>query len=304
MSITKIKLRRGTLSSLNAIQLDNGEVGVTTDTKEMYVGMNGSNYNMSKNRNTIVPINRNEKEGSVGHFTRVSGTGTLSYDSTESVSGTGCFKISGNGTWVINSLHSISSGSGLSGRIVLKGIANISVGCRFYDSAKNLITPSIVAQSAFVMNNITGTSNFVPYKGNTKFEGTVANTMPSGSRFAQAYITISGNSGTVKFDEFDIFDMNPSVGVEPTQFLSGTSINWASGNTFSTSISSNTNFSFMNQQNGQVIVVRVINTSSSTLTLGWPGGLIGADTVLRPNKTKVYTFFAIGSDIYSSALEF
>lgn len=299
---TKIKLRRGLLADLQNIQLDDGELGVTTDTKELYVGVGGVNNNLFVPRETIVPINYNNKASGVGLFSRISGTGTLSYDPSESTTGVGCFAITGNGTWVINNLYAASPSTGLGGKIIVKGTATFNVGCQFYTSSGTYITPTLPVQNSFIMSG-NSIASFIIHEGNTKYEGTVANTMPAGTKLAQPFITITGNAGTVKFDEFDIYRLNSSVGVEPTQNMSGTLIDWSTGNVFSKSIASNTTFTFSNYQDGQVIAFRLINSSASTLTITWPT-MSGADTVLYANKTKVYTLFVIGSTIYSSALEF
>lgn len=203
---TKIKIRRGPLSDLKTIQLDDGELGVTTDTKELYVGVSGINNSVSKLRKELVPIDYNNKQNGVGFFKRISGTGTLSYDSSESAMGAGCFSITGNGTWVIDDFGAIAPLYGIGGQIVAKGVANYVVGCEFYDASGNLLAGTNV-QNNFIMDNIIGTSVFELHENYVKTEGSGINTMPVGARFARPFITISGNSGVVKFDHFDVYHL-------------------------------------------------------------------------------------------------
>lgn len=210
---TKIKIRRGPVADLKTIQLDDGELGITTDTKELYVGVSGSNTYVSPLRKTLVPIDYNNKSSALGFFRRISGTGTMSYDPSESMMGVGCFTITGNGSWVIESplasnynKFAVSPYFGIGGRIGVKGVAQFDVGCEFYNNAGGAIGAATIQQS-FIASGVVGTGAFTMHEGYVKGESTVVNTMPVNARLIRPFIVISGNLGTVKFDFFDIYHL-------------------------------------------------------------------------------------------------
>lgn len=212
MITTKIKIRRGPLAALRQIQLDLGEMGVTTDTKELYVGVGGINHPVSVPKKSIIPIDWNNKENAVNYFIRTSGDGEISFDPSESMMGVGCFSVTGNGTWEIlpalaaKNMFAVCSYFGIGGRIAIKGIAKFDVGCKFYDNSGTYIAPSVTSQNSFVVS-ANGTASFAMLEGYVKNEGIVANTMPVGSRLAMPFITISNNLGVAKFDYFDIYNL-------------------------------------------------------------------------------------------------
>lgn len=209
---TKIKIRRGPIADLDQIQLDDGEMGVTTDTKELYIGIGGVNNPVSVPKGGIIPVDWNNKYNALSCFKRIAGTGTIGYDATESMVGVGCFTITGNGTWVVEppvstyNSFAISSYFGLGGRIAVKGVATFEVGCTFYNGSGVYLAPTVAAQNSFVINGV-GTSTFTMHENYVKNEGIVANTMPVGSKLAKPYITISNSLGTVKFDYFNIYHL-------------------------------------------------------------------------------------------------
>ncbi len=205
---TKIKIRRGPISDLKNIQLDDGEMGVTSDTRELYFGMSGGLNPIDKMRKQLVPVDYNNKAQGLGFFKRTSGTGTLSYDPTESSMGSGCFSITGNGTWSIDSLYAISPLFGIGGNVVIKGTAAFNIGCQFFDINKTLIGSVTTAQQNFLANNIVGGPAFSLRENYLKSEGVGVNNLPMGARHAKPFITISGNSGTIKFDHFDIYQLS------------------------------------------------------------------------------------------------
>jgi len=89
-----------------------------------------------------------------------------------------------------------------------------------------------------------------------------------------------------------------------TTILSSPAIDWDVNINFSLAISANTTFTFSNAEDGQTMVIKVINSSASALTLAWPVEAVGASTSISANKTKVFTFIKLGSVIYSSSMEF
>lgn len=209
---TKIKIRRGPVADLKTIQLDDGELGITTDTKELYVGVAGINNPISILRKTIIPIDWNNKANALGYFKKISGTGTIGYDPNNSVMGVGSFTVTGNGTWVIESplspydYFAVCPTFGIGGRIAVSGVASFAVGCEFYDNAGGYLPPTVSSQNWFIINAV-GTGPFVMHEGYVKGESTIANTMPVNTRLARPIISVSGNLGTVKFDFFDIYHL-------------------------------------------------------------------------------------------------
>lgn len=206
MTTTKIKNRRGPIADLKLIQLDDGEIGVTMDTKEMYVGISGVNVPVEKIRKSLVPVDYNNKINGTGFFRRTAGTGTLAYDATESAMGKGCFSITGNGTWVVDNILAIAPLYGIGGQVVIKGIAAFSVGVQYFDANGTVITGT-TAQTNFVANSVVGSASFALLENYVKFEGAGNNNVPAGARHARPFITVSGNSGTVKFDHMDVYQL-------------------------------------------------------------------------------------------------
>lgn len=199
----KIKLRSGTLAELNSIYLDNAEVGFTTDTKELFVGSGGINYPISRQYGLLVPIDYSIKSSFANIFKKTSGVGTLSYSTYSGIIGTGSFKISGNGTWVVDRLTAISPLTGIGGQVSIKGLASFNIGCTFYDETQTLISTSS-SQQNFLANGITGTGSFAQYTNWLRFEGSGANNIPTNAKYAKPFITVSSNSGSVYFDDFVI----------------------------------------------------------------------------------------------------
>ena len=90
----------------------------------------------------------------------------------------------------------------------------------------------------------------------------------------------------------------------PTVSLSGTAIDWSQGNIFSKTTSVGFTFSFTNNTDGRTIVIQLINSTGSNIAVAWPGSIIGAYTSLTASKTAIITLIKVGSNTYSSALEF
>ena len=105
-----------------------------------------------------------------------------------------------------------------------------------------------------------------------------------------------------------VLDLQSRVGVleliPSTQAIGALDVNWALANQFSKSISANSTFTFSNNQDGKIIVVRLINSSASALTLTWPASVLGAITTLTASKTGVYTFIQFGTNIYMTGSEY
>lgn len=90
------------------------------------------------------------------------------------------------------------------------------------------------------------------------------------------------------------------------QAISGTSIDWATGNVFTKTLSANTTFTFSNQSSGQTIVVRITNTASN-YTVTWPGSVLWSGGTAPVQtigaKSDVYTFIHDGTSIYGSVVQ-
>ncbi|HSG60840.1 MAG TPA: hypothetical protein VLA24_05325, partial [Pseudomonadales bacterium] len=84
--------------------------------------------------------------------------------------------------------------------------------------------------------------------------------------------------------------------------IAASAIDWATGTSFSKTLSANTTFTFANTVSGQAITVAVTNTASNYTvtwpTVKWPNDLVPAQSIGA--KTDVYTFKNIGGVIYGS----
>lgn len=90
--------------------------------------------------------------------------------------------------------------------------------------------------------------------------------------------------------------------------IAASAIDWATGATFSKTLSASTTFTFSNSLPGQEIRVAITNTVAnytvtwpSSPTLKWSGGIAPVQTVGA--KTDVYTFVNIGGVIYGSVVQ-
>ena len=90
--------------------------------------------------------------------------------------------------------------------------------------------------------------------------------------------------------------------------IAASAIDWATGASFSKTLSASTTFTFSNSLPGQEIRVAITNTVAnytvtwpSSPTLKWSGGVAPVQTVGA--KTDVYTFVNIGGVIYGSAVQ-
>jgi hypothetical protein len=75
-------------------------------------------------------------------------------------------------------------------------------------------------------------------------------------------------------------------------------VDWSQGNVFSHSISANTTYSFLNNTDGRTIVLKISNTSGSSVTLTWPANTIGTDTTIAASTTKVFSLVQVGVNTY------
>lgn len=87
-----------------------------------------------------------------------------------------------------------------------------------------------------------------------------------------------------------------------TKVLTSGSIDWSLSNQFSHSISTNQTYSFLNNDDGRAIVIKIQNTSSSSVTITWPVGITNPDTVIPPLSTKLFTIAKFGTNTYMNSM--
>ena len=90
--------------------------------------------------------------------------------------------------------------------------------------------------------------------------------------------------------------------------IAAAAIDWATGASFSKTLSASTTFTFANSLPGQEIRVAITNTVANytvawpaSPTLKWSGGSAPTQTIGA--KTDVYTFVNIGGVIYGSVVQ-
>lgn len=207
----KIKIRGGLLSELRSITLDIRETGVTTDTKEFFVGSTDGNKNLVDRSQIYMPVNYSDKESGVNFFKNTSGLAVISYDPSESAMGKGCFSVPVNGgTFELERFYPVSPLFGIGGHIAIKGIGLFEVGVDFYDADFNPI-PATSAQQNFLVDSVVGGTSFGAYKNYLIDEGVGDNNFPVGTRFIKPRVTVTSNATPVKFDSFIIYPSSFSI---------------------------------------------------------------------------------------------
>lgn len=92
--------------------------------------------------------------------------------------------------------------------------------------------------------------------------------------------------------------------LQSTDAISGTSIDWSTGNTFSKTLAANTTFTFTGATAGQWITVKATNSGTSYTvtwpTVTWQGGVIPTMTA---SKTDFYTFYYDGTTYFGTATQ-
>ncbi len=217
MSVSKIKLRRGTLEELGSITLEIGEAGLTLDTKEIFYGTNEGNSNPVDRGNVLMPTNWSDKTSVDKFWARESGgPSDPVYDPTDSQIGKGSllFPTGTSGVWLLERFYPVSPLVGIGGYFCIKGQGTFDIGVNFYDSNFNLLAaPGGTAQSNF-MGTFSGTaSNWTMYKGYLQGEGGVWDaitnrSMPTNTRFIKPRITIISNDNA-RVDAFSLFPSSP-----------------------------------------------------------------------------------------------
>jgi hypothetical protein len=180
---------------------------------------------------TLTPINWANKQASLNFWRRVSGSGTLSFDSSSTTAmGFGTYSITGTGIWeaTIDTIN-VSDGSlsnvharshfpasptqGIGGIAQVRvngGTGTIRIGCRFYDKDLNYITPA-ANQEYWLLNSTTFTATTFAngyFQNLCRDEGSSVSQFPANARFVRAVIAVDVNPGTVWFDNFSLFSLN------------------------------------------------------------------------------------------------
>lgn len=133
---------------------------------------------------------------------------TLNSGATDSAVGVGLFEMTGDGTITTHKYLPISPNLGVGGHICMNctGTANAFVGMNLYDASFNFIQTNW-----FVLNNsaLSTSSLVTQYFHNMAVGiGAGAERFPTNARFMKPVINISGNTGTVRWDLFDIQPLN------------------------------------------------------------------------------------------------
>ena len=83
--------------------------------------------------------------------------------------------------------------------------------------------------------------------------------------------------------------------------ISALDVNWSSGDTFYKLISTSSTFTFSNTINGKTVSVILKNTSSSSITVTFPVGILTTgtlNTTIQASKENIYTFIKSNDKLY------
>lgn len=204
----RILLRRGALANIPT--LSEGEPGFTTDTQELFVGSSSGNHRVLSPVYNLMytPFDYSDKASSLLYWERVSGTGTMSYESSDSVIGTGCWQVSGTGVWAVNFSIPCNPTLGMGGVAYVRqatGTGTFSLGYRTYNSSGTEIVFSTA--NNFLANAVASAASWTQYRSHEIGEGTGANQIPSGTRFVRARFDVSANTGTIRLDHLLIMPL-------------------------------------------------------------------------------------------------
>lgn len=220
--------------------------------------------------------------------------------------------IDGSG-YLLTTLASTSSQTGLATTIIIQN---------------NLTTTGIVTGFFYPLNSnpsgyISGfnsgiyitsgqTGQFYP-SSNTSFYATSGNLASTGSILYNDIVSVSTslNSDITNLTITGQTLYNNITGLSgslyPASLNYNISINWAASNTFYTILTGNSNFSFINQRDGQMITVSVSNTGNAGYVSTWPANLKWSlqtpPTQTSGNFTDIYTFLNITGATYGSAIQ-
>lgn len=172
----------------------------------------------------LSPINWAHKEAGMSFWNRLSGTGTLSYDTSNiSAMGYGSFAITGTGVWELNttglsggtlpetirSHYPVSPLQGMGGVAQFRvngGTGSLRFGTNFYTRDLVALTPA-AGQDWWLFNTTTTSTTFAYAQNICRTEGTAVGTLPTNTRFIRAKIEIVTNPGTIWIDNFTVYPL-------------------------------------------------------------------------------------------------
>lgn len=171
----------------------------------------------------LSPINWAHKEAGAGFWNRLSGTGTLSYDTSNiSAIGYGSFAITGTGVWELNTTGSavalaeilrshypaspLQGVGGFAQFRVNGGTGSIRIGTNFFSRDLTSLSPA-AGQDWWIFNTTTTSTTFAFAQNICRGEGTSVGQFPTNTRFIRAKIEVVTNPGTIWVDNFTLYPL-------------------------------------------------------------------------------------------------
>jgi len=124
--------------------------------------------------------------------------------------GTGAYRITGNGTWVLQEIYAVCPLSGIGGHVAIQsasGSAVVSSGVLFFEDDKTTGVGS-AAQENFIRNAVATTGSYALSKAIINGEGGGTDQLPVGARWLKPQITVASNTGDVLLDCWMVFPLN------------------------------------------------------------------------------------------------
>ena len=152
----------------------------------------------------LSPIDWAQKEAHVGDWTLTSGSSTVLYDSAiDGRFGTGVYKFTGTGTWVLNAMYPCSPLYGIGGHIMhatASGAGSLSVGVEQYNGAF-----VFQANLDFIMNSTATNTTWAVAQGLVS-QTESSPTMNANCRWIRPRLVIVSNPGTIYIDGWNLYN--------------------------------------------------------------------------------------------------